>query len=151
MLVNHVSNNGKSFEELTAFKCTNCDESIVLDLKSVKKRLAIVKEDSEELLVTTVVCRKCGKLYYVQLDNKRTIELYEEVVKLLRKKYLSIKEGRKWKKRDSERLLKLNKELDKKRKMLMIKYDGKEMHYKYDCYDVLRKGDFVFTVNKVER
>lgn len=148
MLVNHVGDKAKSLEKLSTIKCYNCGKQIALDMKNVKKRLAIVKEDSEELLVTTVVCRNCGKLRYVQLDSKKTIELYEEVVKFLRKKYLSTKGGKKWKRKDGEKLLRLNKELDKERKALMMKYDGKEMRYKYECYDVLRNGDFVFTVSK---
>lgn len=104
--------------------CKECNEDF--SVSSVIGRDETVF-NGETVYLTFVVCPKCGKKYYVQADNFKTIELLKISSELFIKKKQCERYGRKLPKKQAERARQTDLYLNGLRRNLINMLNGKSV------------------------
>lgn len=105
-------------------RCPGC--ATLNKTSELKKEWVLVNGETggKELMVTYYRCISCKKIHIVQLDDKYTQELFEDLAEGIRYSAICKKEGKQPKRKKANRILKINKKIKNVRKQLNKEYDG---------------------------
>lgn len=103
-------------------KCTACDSTVELRAEDIMTENTM--NGDQKLVLTFHNCPACKDKVLVQVDTEETLAMLEEVQTLTTKKLFRMSKGLQMPKKQLERLVKLDKQLDYKRKELTSDYLG---------------------------
>ena len=111
-------------------KCTNCHQDINIAEQMCERKIEV---DTTELMLTILVCPKCGVETVVQIDNDETLTLFQKQINLSRKigktQFLAGEATQTQKRKQSELIaqsLKVRQALIDKYNHTLYQYEGKE-------------------------
>lgn len=130
--------------------CDICKREFQLTRSCVKEQEVMVEirncTEPYPVKMTFLQCPLCGKRYIVMLDDKETLEVFDELRGYMAKRLKFLKGGKEVPKKVDLKYRKLNKKLNFKRKQLSEKLygsfyqteDGKEqLDYRYHGREIM--------------
>ena len=114
-------------------KCPKCEKelAVLANMDKVK-----VEVDGEEIYLTIARCPECGELIIIQPDNKETEELKEKIVKYIIRRKEAERFGRKFPKKQTDKMKQADLDLNKIRKDLVKKLEGKIVTVYGECKEI---------------
>lgn len=113
----------------TDMKCSKCNKQFILSEENLSTIDVKSSLDNKELQLTILKCPECHLDFIVQIDDKESLLLLDNVNKYAKKIFSEIKKSGNTKKSVTNNYKKFNKKLNNYRKNLVQKYNHSLYHF----------------------
>lgn len=112
-------------------ECEDCHEKFSVasgeEIQSVTHKREFVV-DGQSIFLTYYDCPKCGRRHYVQIDDKRSLDMLKEVIRQFVRLSVKKKQDKEIPQKQSAKFKKARQNLSDYRMNLMKEYTGKLLH-----------------------
>ena len=116
---------------LLLVECEDCKEKFQITAGNAVNAVTHKKEfnvNGQSIFLTYYDCPKCGRRHYVQIDDKRSLDMLKEVSRQFVRLSVKKKKGKEIPRKQSTKFKKARQNLSDYRMNLMKEYTGKLLH-----------------------